>query len=244
MDENWIEHLEELRKRLIFIAVAFIISLIIGFAFSNSLLEFLKVHYVPEQIQWNVFGFTDGFLIYFKLSFLISLILSFPIAIYQIWAFVKPGLTEKEAKGTLLYVPLSFFLFIVGLSFSFFIVFPMTLNFMSNVNSAIGAIETYGLQHYFTFMFNVVIPISLVFELPVVILFLTKLGIINPTSLKKVRKYAYFLLIVIGVTLTPPDFISDFLVIIPLILLYEISIWISAKVYKQQIKKEFITENS
>lgn len=233
VQDGWIQHLEELRKRLIIVAIVFILSLTLGFIFSGDLLELLKTYYVPKEIQWNVFGFTDGFMIYFKVSFIVSLVLTFPVAVYQIWAFVKPGLTEKESNGTLFYVPLSFFLFLIGLAFSLFVVFPMTLNFMSNINSAIGAEETYGLQQYFTFMFNVVLPISLVFELPVIILFLSKLGILNPQLLKKIRKYAYFVLIITGISLTPPDFVSDLLVILPLILLYEISIWFSAKVYKK-----------
>ncbi len=232
-----VEHLSELRKRLIIVISVFVVALIIGFLISQKLLNYIKKS-ASVSIDWNVFGFTDGFLIYFKCAFIVALLFTLPVFLYQTWAFVKPGLTEDESKGTLLYVPLSFFLFIIGVAFSYFVVFPLVLNFMSTINQNIGAVETYGIAQYFTFMFNVVFPISIIFEMPVVVLFLTKLGILDPDKLRKMRKLAYFVLVVVGVSLTPPDVISDLLIIIPLFLLFEISILCS----KWSIKKTKKTE--
>lgn len=232
-----VEHLSELRKRLIIVISVFVVALTIGFLISQKLLNYIKKS-ASVSIDWNVFGFTDGFLIYFKCAFIVALLFTLPLFLYQTWAFVKPGLTEDESKGTLLYVPLSFFLFIIGVAFSYFVVFPLVLNFMSNINQNIGAVETYGIAQYFTFMFNVVFPISIIFEMPVVVLFLTKLGILDPDKLSKMRKLAYFVLVVVGVSLTPPDVISDLLIIIPLFLLFEISILCS----KWSIKKTKKTE--
>jgi sec-independent protein translocase protein TatC len=229
-----VEHLAELRKRIIIVLAFFAAALIVGLILSPSLLNWFKQQTVAKEIDWNVFSFTDGIVIYFKSAFLVCLLFTLPVLLYQIWAFVKPALTEREAKGTLFYVPLSFCLFLIGVAFSYFVVFPMTLQFMSAINHSIGAEETYGLANYFTLMFNIIIPIAVVFELPVVVLFLTKMGILHPNHLRKSRKVAYFCLLIIGISLTPPDFVSDVLVVIPLLLLFEASIWCSAFSFRKQ----------
>src|SRR6185312_5584706 len=178
---------------------------------------------------------TDGFMIYLSCALLLSLLITLPVALHQIWLFVKPGLSEDESKGTIIFIPASFLLFLAGISFSYFLLFPLMLNFMSNINESIGAIETYGMKQYFSFMFNLLIPVGIVFELPVVILFLTKIGIVTPDKLRKMRKIAYFILVVVGVSISPPDFVSDVLIIIPLLLLFEISIWVSSLSIKRKL---------
>lgn len=228
-----VEHLTELRKRLIVIAVAFVLSLGIGFGIATKILNFIKMQPTAMNVDWNVFGFTDGIMIYFKCALLLAILITLPIAMHQIWVFVKPGLSESEAKGTFIFIPASFFLFLAGVSFSYFIMFPMMLNFMSDINQSIGATETYGMNQYFTFLFNLVIPVGIVFEMPIVIMFLTKLGIVSPASLRKMRKIAYFVLVVIGVLISPPDFISDILIIVPLFVLFEFSIIISSVTLKR-----------
>lgn len=233
-----VEHLTELRKRLIIISVVFLVTLIIGFLFAPNILQFLKSQEVAQNVEWNVFGYTDGIQIYVKCALLVSICFTLPIGMHQLWLFMKPGLTDKEAKGASTFIPVAFILFIVGVSFSYFILFPLMLNFMSNINSSIGAVETYGMKQYFTLMFNLLIPIGIVFELPVVILFLTRLGIVTPTRLRKMRKVAYFILVVVGVMISPPDFVSDFLIIVPLLLLFEISIIVSEKAFKKQLHSE------
>lgn len=247
MEENeytLVEHLEELRKRLIIVGIVFLITLIIGFLFAPDILQFLKSQEVAKYVEWNVFGYTDGISIYVKCALLVSICLTLPVAMHQLWAFMKPGLTEQEANGAATFIPIAFTLFIIGVSFSYFILFPLMLNFMSNINESIGATETYGMKQYFTLMFNLLIPVGAVFELPVVILFLTKIGIVTPNRLRKMRKVAYFILIVVGVMISPPDFVSDFLIIIPLLLLFEISIIVSEKTYKRQLQKTVEVESN
>lgn len=239
-----IEHLAELRKRLIIVAVTFVLTLILGFALAPKLLTFIKTHPTAAQVEWNVFGYTDGLMIYLSCALLISLLITLPIAMHQIWLFVKPGLSQEEAKGTIIFIPISFLLFLTGISFSYFVLFPMMLSFMANINESIGAVETYGMKQYFTFMFNLLLPVGIVFELPVVILFLTKLGIVTPDKLRKMRKVAYFILVVVGVSISPPDFVSDILIIIPLLLLFEISIWVSSVSLRRKLAKEKQQEES
>ncbi|WP_416143735.1 twin-arginine translocase subunit TatC [Planococcus koreensis] len=245
MDQEFtlVEHLTELRKRLIVVAIAFIVSLGIGFAIAAKILNFIKMQPTAVNVDWNVFGFTDGIMIYFKCALLLAILFTLPVLLHQVWLFVKPGLSENEAKGTFLFIPVSFFLFLAGVSFSYFILFPMMLNFMSDINQSIGATETYGMSQYFTFMFNLIIPVGIVFEMPVVIMFLTKLGIVTPMSLRKMRKIAYFVLVIIGVLISPPDFMSDILIIIPLFILFEISILVSSVTLRkmnQRIEKEIL----
>ncbi|MGK7378811.1 twin-arginine translocase subunit TatC [Planococcus sp. 1R117A] len=232
-----VEHLAELRKRLVIIAAALIVSLGIGFATATKMLNFIKMQPTAVNVEWNVFGFTDGIMIYFKCALLVAILITLPIALHQIWLFVKPGLSEAEAKGTVWFIPASFFLFLAGVSFSYFVMFPMMLNFLSDINQSIGATETYGMNQYFSFLFNLVIPVGIVFEMPIVIMFLTKLGIVTPTSLRKMRKVAYFALVVIGVLISPPDFVSDILIIVPLFILFEISIVISSWTLKRSNKR-------
>ncbi|MFC4411556.1 twin-arginine translocase subunit TatC [Chungangia koreensis] len=237
-DYTLVEHLTELRKRLITIVLTFVLSLGVGFWLAPKTLAFIKSQPTAQHVEWNVFGYTDGLLIYLKCALLLAILITLPIAMQQLWLFVRPGLTEKESKGASMFIPFAFFLFLAGISFSYFLIFPLMLNFMSNINESIGATETYGMSQYFTFMFNLIIPIGIVFELPVVILFLTRLGIVTPDRLRKMRKIAYFVLVVVGVTITPPDFVSDFLIIIPLLLLFEISIALSAWSLKRMKARE------
>ncbi|MGI2328640.1 twin-arginine translocase subunit TatC [Planococcus sp. YIM B11945] len=236
-EETVVEHLAELRKRLIIIALAFIVSLGIGFAISARILQFIKLQPTAVHVEWNVFGFTDGIMIYFKCALILAILITLPIALHQIWLFVKPGLSEQEAKGTVFFIPASCLLFIAGISFSYFVVFPLMLEFMSDINQSIGATETYGMSQYFTFMFNLIIPVGIIFEMPVIVMFLTKLGIVTPFTLRKMRKIAYFVLVVVGVLITPPDFVSDVLIIIPLFVLFEISIIVSGWTYKRKLKQ-------
>ena len=222
-----IGHLTELRKRLIIVLLVFLASMTAGFYFAPDILAWIKRTSNTTNIEWNVFGFTDGFMIYLKCALIVAIFVTLPVLFHQTWKFVRPGLTEEEAKNTFWYVPVSFFLFLIGASFSYYIVFPFMIQFMSSINQSLGATEVYGMDKYLTFMFNTVLPVSLVFELPLVILFLTRLGLISPQMLRRSRKKAYFVLVIIALMITPPDFVSDLLVSVPLILLFESGVLIS-----------------
>jgi sec-independent protein translocase protein TatC len=231
--EEWIRHLEELRRRLIVTGACFATAFCGGMYASPQLLKLIRSH-AGEDVQWNVFAYTDGLFVYLRCAMLFALVLVLPVALFQLWAFVKPGLTDREAKGTLLYVPASFLLFLAGLAFSYWIVFPMMLDFMQRMNRTVGAVETYGIDRYFSFLFSVVFPLALAFEMPLVILFLTRIGMLTPARLKQTRKYAYLGLAVVGSCISPPDFVSHLSVTIPLIVLYEISVFISVKLYNRR----------
>ncbi|MFC5652303.1 twin-arginine translocase subunit TatC [Paenibacillus solisilvae] len=233
---EFIVHLSELRKRLVYIIIWFFITLCVGLYVSPHVMLYIKTQPAAVNIEWNVFSMTDGMFIYMKCAFLVSILFTLPLALYHIWAFVKPGLTVREAKGTLSFVPASFLLFLLGVCFSYYIVFPSMVSFMAKINGSIGAVETYGIDRYFSFMFSVIFPIGVTFEMPVVVLFLTKLGMLDPGKLKKSRKYAYLALVFVGSSISPPDFVSHLSVTVPLILLFELSIIVSAW-YSQKMKR-------
>lgn len=230
-----VEHLAELRKRIIWVLVVLVLAMIGGFFAAKPLIVYL-MHTEPASsiVTLNTFSPWDAIRLYMQFSFAVGLAVTLPFALVQMWLFVKPGLTEIERKATLRYIPAAIMLFLAGLAFAYFIVFPMAFYFTTSVTRSLNLTETYGAAQYFSFMFNILIPMSLLFELPVVVMFLTKIRIVNPNRLKKMRRYAYLALVIVATFVTPPDFISDILVAIPLIALYEFSILLSARVYRKQ----------
>jgi sec-independent protein translocase protein TatC len=232
-DIEWIDHLTELRKRLILVLSYFFVALCAGLYVSPQVLQFIKSQPSATAIVWNVFSFTDGLFVYLRCALVVAILFTLPMLLYHIWAFVRPGLTEQEAKGTYIYIPVSFLLFLGGITFSYLVIFPMMLRFMTRMNQSVGAVETYGINHYFSFLFNVVVPLGITFEMPLVVLFLTRLGVLTPKRIKYIRKYAYVGLAILGSCISPPDFVSHLSVTIPLILLFELSVLVSVRYSKR-----------
>jgi len=231
---NVIDHLDELRKRLIFTVISFLVFFIVGFVFVEEIYHF----FVQDlDVKLVVLGPSDIVWIYFMIATVIAIAGTIPVLATQIWLFVKPALKPIERKMTLSYIPALFILFIVGLLFGYFVIFPTILNFLVELSGDM-VVTNFTADKYFRFILNMTIPFGILFLMPVVVMFLTSLGIINPYVLGKIRKYAYFVLVVTAVVISPPDFMSDFLVTIPLLFLYEISINLSKIVYRRKLKKE------
>ncbi|MFJ7736293.1 twin-arginine translocase subunit TatC [Lysinibacillus sp. NPDC097287] len=230
---NLMDHLEELRKRLIITVVAFLIFLCATFIFVKDIYLFFTRNLDDHLI---VLGPGDVMWIYFTIACIIAIAFTIPVLALQIWLFVKPALKKSEQKITLLYIPALFLLFIGGLAFGYFVIFPLVLNFLIELASGVMDIS-FTVEKYFKFLLNMSLPFAVLFELPIVMMFLTSLGIIDPYVMAKIRKYAYFVLIVVAVVITPPEFMSDFIVTVPMLLLYEISISLSKIVYKRKLKK-------
>lgn len=228
------DHLEELRKRIIISAIAFVVFFIVGFIYVSDIYKWF-VRDLDEKLL--VLGPSDIMWIYFAIASVVAIAGTIPVLAVQIWLFVKPALRPIERKITLSYIPALFFLFITGLAFGYFIIFPMVLDFLVNMGGGMF-VTNFTADRYFRFIMNMSLPFGVLFELPAVVMFLTSLGIINPFVLSKIRKYAYFVLVLIAVVITPPDFMSDFVVTLPLLLLYEISINLSKLVYRKRLKKQ------
>ncbi|WP_342434045.1 twin-arginine translocase subunit TatC [Neobacillus sp. FSL H8-0543] len=228
-----IGHFEELRKRLIFTLGTFMLWFILSFIYVQDIYNWLVK---DLQVKLAVLGPSDVLWVYLILASVIAISGTIPMAAYQIWLFVRPALKDTERKVTLAYIPALFLLFIIGISFGYFVIFPIVFQFLLSMSE--GMFMTFfTTEKYFRFLIHMTLPFGFLFELPVVIMFLTSLGVLNPYRLQKVRKYSYFVLILTAVLITPPDFLSDILVIIPLIFLYECSILLSKVVYrkKQQV---------
>ncbi|MED3625489.1 twin-arginine translocase subunit TatC [Neobacillus thermocopriae] len=229
-----VDHLEELRRRIIISAIAFIVFFIVGFIYVDDIYQWF-VRDLDGKLM--VLGPSDIISIYFMLATVVAIAGTIPVLALQIWLFVKPALKPSERKITLSYIPALFILFIVGLAFGYFIIFPMVLNFLLNMGADLF-VTNFTADRYFRFILYMSLPFGVLFELPAIVMFLTSIGIINPFVLARIRKYAYFVLVIIAIVITPPDFMSDFVVTLPLLLLYEISISLSKFVFRKRLKKE------
>ncbi|MET3576881.1 twin-arginine translocase subunit TatC [Bhargavaea ullalensis] len=233
-----IEHIEELRKRLMVIVVFFVIAIIGGFFLASPIIQFLQNSDEAKRFTLNAFSVADPMFIYLKVIIFIAIVLTSPVILYQLWAFVAPGLSETERRVTLSYIPFAFLLFIAGISFSYFVLFPYLISFMTNLSVNLDIQQTIGVNEYFNFLFQITLPFGIVFQLPVVLLFFSRLGVLDPMLLVKFRKFAWFGLFVLAAFITPPDLFSHMFTTVPLIALYEISVLISRAGYRKFLKAE------
>jgi len=219
-------HLEELRKRLITCFIATGIGFVISYGFKERLFEILvrPLILVMESGDKLIFtGLPEAFFTYLKVSLLTGLMLAAPVIIYQFWMFVAPGLYEKERGLLIPIVFLSSFFFIGGALFGYFIVFPFGFKFF--LGFATETIQPLpSMREYLSFSSKLLLAFGLSFELPLVLTFLAKLGLISVDFLKKNRKYALLLFFVGAAILTPPDVVTQIMLALPLMALYELSI--------------------
>ena len=230
-DQSFIGHLEELRRRILVVLAFFVVALIASFVFVGKIYNFLVGPAHGQKL--TVLGPGDVISVYFMIAGVTAFILTIPFLLWQLWIFVRPGLREQERKyAKRLLLPVLIML-LLGASFGFFVVFPEIYHFLKQL-----AIVRYDFMitatEYFSFLFDVVIPFALIFELPVVVMFLTRIGLLTPKFMRKMRRYAYFACIVLGTLISPPELISHLSVTVPMILLYEISIGISAFAYRKK----------
>ncbi|MBG9786299.1 twin-arginine translocase subunit TatC [Brevibacillus laterosporus] len=234
------EHIGELRNRLLIVLLVFVIGLAVGLYYAGPVVMYLQQTPMANLSMNTLVSLkpSDALQVYMQFAFLVSMIMTTPVFLLQLWAFVKPGLKPHETKLTLSFIPVICLLFLVGLAFGFYVVFPLVVLFMTNINVELGTPVMWGLGEYFSFMFNMIVPFGFLFELPILVILLTRLRIINPVRLSKIRRYAYFILAFIAIVITPPDFMSDFIVMIPLFILYEISVFLSKIIYRRQLKED------
>lgn len=229
-EETIIEHLTEFRKRLILVLICFLVTFVGSLVFASDLYRLLTSQF-PQKLL--VLGPDDILWIYIQLASISSLVLTLPFTVYQIWAFVRPALKEGEARALLTYVPASFICFLTGLAVGFFLIMPSLLQVLLSLGE--GLFETQlTAKNYLLFVLHTCLPVACLFELPILVAFLTQISILRPHFLIKYRRYAYFILLFIAVSLTPADIVSDVIMTLPLILLYEASIWVSWMIWKRK----------
>ncbi|HEV8353404.1 MAG TPA: twin-arginine translocase subunit TatC [bacterium] len=221
-----IEHLEELRLRLLIALAAFAVATAISFLFVDRVMAIL----IRPVGQLNFFGVTDAFFIRFKVAAMAGVFISLPVILYQLWRFVGTGLTRTERRYTLALLPPALVLFVAGAAFAFFAILPITVRFLLSYETP-SLRAMIGVSQYTSFATALVLAFGLVFQLPVVILFLARLGIVTPATLSAGRRYAILAIVVASAVLTPgTDIVSQMMMAVPTYLLYEISIWIARAV--------------
>jgi sec-independent protein translocase protein TatC len=221
------EHMLELRDRLVKAVLGLAVGTVGGFALARTVIKVL-IRPLPEsasgQAKLLALSPTDTIILYFKVSLLIGVIIAMPIILYQIMQFVLPGLYPHERRYLYWLLPAGTLAFAAGSTFSALIVIPFSIRYLSGFMSDLAA-PTYQIQSYFDFVTALMFWIGLVFEMPLVIFFLAKLGIIDHKKLSAARKYAIVVAAVAAAVITPtPDPVTMMLVMTPLVLLYEIGI--------------------
>ena len=224
----FLDHLEELRWRLLKSIISIVVMMIICFFFSDYILEALLYpgKNIDPPVPLQVLKVQTVFIIKLEIALFAGIILSLPVIFYQLWEFLAPGLLQKERKILPAVVFASVLCFIVGGAFAYFIIIPYALQFFLSL-APVDIENNIALDFYIGFLLRLIIVFGVVFELPMLSLILTKFGILTPQFMRKYRKYAIVGAFVLGAILTPPDPTTQILLAVPIILLYELSIFIS-----------------
>ncbi len=232
------DHLEELRKRLIFCLFIFLFFSIVSFFFVDKIIISLKKPLTPYGITLNYFKPYEKFSIYIKLSLFSGIILSLPFFLIQLFSFILPALKKEEKKITLSFSLLSILTFFIGIIFSYFVIFPVALNFLINFSKNDSINMLWGFSSYFDLLIGISLSTIIFFQLPIVLLILLKLNIISISSLSKARKYIIILIAFLSALFSPPDVLSMFLIGIPLYLLFEVTFILARIFIKSNPRKE------
>jgi len=225
-------HLEELRNRLIVCFIAIGIGFVASYFFKEKIFDILmrplkEVMHTGDKVIFT--GLPEAFFTYLKVSLLSGLMIAVPVILYEFWMFVAPGLYEKEKRLMLPIVLFSSFFFLGGALFGYFLVFPFGFKFfLSFSNDTIQALPS--MREYMSFSAKLLLAFGLAFELPMVLTFMARIGLVSVDFLKKNRKYAILIFFIGAAILTPPDVITQIMLGVPLMALYELSI-IGAKIF-------------
>ena len=223
------EHLEEMRVRCLKSLFFIIIISIITYSYSDMIIDFLIKPAEHEKINFQVLKITSIFLIKISISIVVGIILSFPFLIYQILKFLLPAFKNKLTNQKIIGIVLiSFLLFAIGLSFGYKILIPISTTFFMNLSMNLSFLNlNYTLENYLVYLIWILIISSFIFQLPLLIISLVKIGVLNVTSLSNARKHIIIFIFILAAVLTPPDPISQLLVVMPLYILFEVSLLIS-----------------
>lgn len=261
---SFFDHLEELRWHLVRSAIAVVLVSILGFVFTDWILTKVifgptqkdfptyswmcslshslgmgeKLCLVPPEIQFQNTQMAGQITLQFKLAFILGLIGAFPYIVYEFWRFIRPALKDQEAKGSkgiIFWITLQFLL---GIAFSYFLIAPFMINFLASYQISDVIKNDFFIDDYFGLMSQIILGMGCLFEMPILVFFLTKLGVLTPDFMRTYRRHAIVVILILAAIITPPDVLDQLLVFVPLYLLYEVSILISARAYRAKEKKE------
>ena len=240
LQESFLSHLFELRDRIIKagLAVIIVFACLVYWApdifhlFAQPLLNAL-----PAGGKMIVTDVTGSFFVPMKVTMLAAFMIALPVVMYQLWAFIAPGLYMHERKLILPLVVSSYTLFIVGMAFAYFLVFPTVFKFMASYNAPLGAEMSTDIDNYLSFAMTSFLAFGITFEVPVVVVVLVRMGMVTLAKLKEVRPYVIVGAFIIAAVVTPPDVLSQLLLAIPMIVLYEIGL-LAARLYVPKDKED------
>ena len=262
---SFLDHLEDLRWHLIRITIAVILAGIIAFCFPKIL--FGVIIFGPTEMsfptyQWlcemsQLIGIEDTtfcvdrfpfdlqnrlvagqFSTHIWTSIYAGFIVAFPYVLYQLWRFISPGLKKNERRNSRGFIIIASLLFFIGVLFGYYVITPLSFNFLANYSISDKVINDFDLNSVIAVVRSSSLAAGLVFELPILVYFLTKIGFVTPQILKKYRKFALVIVLIISAVITPPDIASQVIVAVPILILYQVSIFISRIVVRNQNKKE------
>lgn len=266
---SFMDHIEDLRWHIVRAIAAILICAIILFfniewVFDHIILAPAQSSFISYQwlcslgklmhidslclgdmnLSFQSTALSGQFMTAFSSSFMIGFIVAFPYVFFEFWQFLKPALKPSELKYARGIVFWSSLLFFAGVLFAYYIIAPFTINFFANYQLSPVFKNIITIDNYYETMSDMVLGMGIVFELPIVVFFLSKLGIITPALLRKQRRYAYFIILILSEVITPPDWFSCFLVMIPLVFLYELGIAISQRALTTRLRQQIEEENS
>lgn len=226
------DHLGELRSRIIIVAVAFGVFTIGSFIFVDPIVTammgrskgFSFVYLSPAELVTS----------YVKLAVIMGIVLSSPVILYQIWGFLKPGLHVNEKRAGFGALLGGMVFFVLGAVFAYFVAIPFTLDFFLNFDTTGMISPMISFENYMSYIINTMLAFGAVFEMPVLTLLLSQLGILKPAAMVKFRKYAILLIFIVAAVITPPDVFSQVMVAVPMILLFEISVGVCRVIMKRK----------
>ena len=259
---SFLGHLEELRWHLVRSTVVIFVLAIVLFVFREEIYNnFIIAHthsdFVTYRFFCQVFGsigiessfcdvqipsklqalsLTQQLMSSLWVSIILGVIIAFPYLLWEMWRFIAPGLHKTERRKSKGFLFIASILFFIGVAFSYYVIMPMSVSFFYGYQISENIVNNFTLDSYISLFTNTMLGISFVFELPVVIYFLSKLGLVTPDFLRKYRKHSLVLVLILSAIITPPDVASQIIVSIPILILYEIGIYISGFVQKKQLK--------
>jgi sec-independent protein translocase protein TatC len=225
-EASLVEHLDELRTRLIICLVALSVGFVVAFAFHAHLIHWLNQPLPEAQRKPVTFGVTEPFFTSVKVSIYAGFALALPVILYQLWSFFAPAIEENSQRVIASFVALASILFGAGLAFGYWVVLPAGVHFLVNYDQSLYTIQVRA-SYYYSFAALLLVAIALVFELPIFVLALVRLRVLTTAMLRRNRRMGYFVMFIIAVLLPTVDPVSLVFETIPLLILYEGSIWLA-----------------
>jgi sec-independent protein translocase protein TatC len=232
-----VEHLDELRSRIFVSLGAIAVGITVAFVFHHRLVRWLEQPLPAARRHLITLGVAEPFLTSMKVALMVGFALALPVVLWQLWSFLAPAVEEHAERIVLTFVLLATVLLVAGVAFGYYLVLPQAIHFLTNFDKSIYNVQIRA-RDYFSFVTTVLIAVGLVFELPIFILALVRLGVLSTRTLRRNRRLGYFIVAVVAVLLPGVDPVTTTLEAIPLMVLYEGSIWLSVLVERRSPRAE------